>query len=137
MAKRIEPPTKEEMIEFAKLRNLNVDAEYLWGHWTDGDWYNIKGKPVLPRWKQHMWTHHRINESKDKSYTCHICKKSPAPYIKGRDSEGHPYHFCHLHKPQPPPPPKIVKDMAKDIGKIPEEKTTSANEQTRKILGKL
>ena len=136
--KKFNPPTKQEMIDFARLRNLNVDADTMYQRWEDGEWCNIKGRAVLPHWKLHLWTHHQINEAKDISYRCHVCTKSPAPYIEGRDRDGHPYHFCHDHKPRPKPVPEQIQKMTEGIGDIPKDKTLNFHDERnkqRKALG--
>ena len=135
MAKKLEPPTKEQMIDYARQRNLNVDADWLWEYWNEGEWVKANGQPVR-NWKQTMLTHHKFNEEKPIKYSCKICRKSPAPYISGSDRDGHPYHFCHLHKPKPKINPKI-KELAQNLLHSPLEEKTSSNEQVRKLLGRL
>lgn len=135
MAKRIEPPTKQQMIDYAKQRNLNVDADWLWDYWNEGSWIKANGQPIL-NWKQTMLTHHRCNEEKPVKYYCCKCKKSPAPYTSGSDRDGHPYHYCHLHKPPSKIAPEI-KEMAKPLAdkmKADYGENKSANEQVRNLL---
>lgn len=133
MKKKFEPPTEQEMIDFAKLRNLNVDASYLWNMWNDGDWIKANGEPIR-NWKQTMWVHHRCNEERGIISSCCKCNRKPAPYIKGQDRDGHPYHYCHNHKPAPPPLPEEIREMVEPIGKIPPEKKPEPVYKLRKKL---
>ena len=132
--KKLKPPTKQEMIDYAKQRNLNVDADWLWDYWSEGDWIKANGEPIR-NWKQTMLTHHKCNEEKTVKYYCHACKKSPAPYIKGADRDGRPYRYCHNHRPKPPPMPKQIQEMVSGIGEIPPETKPEPVYKLRKKLG--
>jgi len=131
--KRLEPPTKQEMVDYAKLRNLNIDAAWVWDMWDAGDWIKANGEPIR-NWKQTMLVHHRCNEERGKAPGCRVCGKRPAPYIKGQDSDGNPYHYCHIHKPSEPRPPEAVQEMAAGLLKTPAEKKPEPVWQTRKRL---
>lgn len=136
--KKLEPPTKQEMIDYAKEKNLLVDADYLWEHWNSGEWINIRGRAVLPRWKQHMWTHHRIALTKDVAHKCHRCRRKPGVYPDGRDRDGHVYYACHDCRPIPKPMPEQVRKMAKGTLKTPDYKVININDarnKNRKTLG--
>jgi hypothetical protein len=131
--KQFDPPTKQEMIDYAKLKNLNINAADVWNMWDAGDWIKANGEPIRS-WKQTMWTHHMCNEEKGKAPACQVCKKRPAPYIKGQDSDGNPYHYCHNHKPPEPPSPPQVQEMARGIGVIPLEPKPEPIYKQRKRL---
>lgn len=133
--KKFEPPTKQEMVDFGKLRNLLVDAEWLWNYWNDGDWIKANGEPIRS-WKQTMWTHHKFNVEQDRNHPCarSNCKK-PGVYPKGKDRDGHTYYYCHWHKPAPEPLPREIQKMAEPIGKIPPEKKSEPIYKQRKALG--
>lgn len=134
--KKFKPPTKQEMIDYAKSRNLNVDADWLWEYWKEGDWHKANGDPIR-NWKQTMLVHHKCNEGKRIKYYCRECKKSPAPYVDGADRDGHPCHYCHTHKPQRPMPQQI-QEMAKGLLKgvsNPNIDLNEARNRNRKALG--
>ncbi len=129
---------KQEMIDFAKLRNLLVDADWLWDYWNDGDWIKANGKPVRS-WKQSMWTHHKFNVEQDRNHQCaHSNCKKAGVYPKGKDRDGHTYYYCHDHKPAPPQAPQEITDMAKGLLKTPDCKVVNINDarnKNRKALG--
>lgn len=135
MAKRIEPPTLQECIDYARENELLVDAEDFFKYFEDNEWHDSEDKPVK-RWKGKMRTWHSFAKKRDKPRKCakHGCKK-PGVYVKGADTNGHKYFYCHWHKPLPPKPPKEIQEAAKELCKMPEE-PKSVNEQVRKLLGK-
>lgn len=49
------PPTLEEVQEYAKSRNSNVDPKRFWDYFDAGNWKDSKGKPVK-NWKQKFIT---------------------------------------------------------------------------------
>lgn len=133
---KFKPPTKQEMVDYAKMKNLNVDADWLWNMWDAGDWIKANGE-AIQSWKQTMWTHHRCNEERGMAPACQICRKRPAPYIKGQNSDGNAYHYCHTHKPLQPPAPPQIAELAQGIGKIPpEDKPEPAWKQYQRLKEK-
>jgi len=66
--KRFIPPTLEEIEEFIKTNNLNVNAKYFLDYFTDGNWIDSKGNKVK-NWKQKLRTWHNHNDSKPKYRT--------------------------------------------------------------------
>lgn len=53
--KRFVPPTLEEVTEYARSRNSNVDPKRFWEYFNAGDWTDAKGQPVRS-WKQKFIT---------------------------------------------------------------------------------
>lgn len=132
--KKFKPPTKQEMIDYARKRNLDVNADKLWDIWSEGEWIKSNGKPIH-NWKQTMLVHDMINSKHDKVFVCCKCSKKPAPYVEGRDRDGHTYHYCHWHKPKPPPLTKAMQEMTEPISKIPPEKKPEPVYKLRKRMG--
>lgn len=66
--KRFVPPTVEEIRDYCKQRNNNVDAQRVYDFYNASEWKDSRGKPVL-NWKQKIigvWEK-EIPESKEKS----------------------------------------------------------------------
>lgn len=136
MAKKIDPPTEQECIDYAAKNNLLVDGHKFYKYYESTDWmYQDKKGMIVPvkLWKGKMWTWHNRAEEQSVVFKCSKCGKKPAPYISGCDRDGHPYHYCHLHKPQPKIAPEI-KEMAKGIGVIPHGKEPEPAWKQRKKL---
>lgn len=49
------PPTREEVREYVKSRNSNVDPDYFYDYFATGKWIDSEGKPVR-NWKQKIIT---------------------------------------------------------------------------------
>lgn len=49
------PPTVEEVEEYARSRNSNIDPKRFWEYYNAGDWKDAKGQPVKS-WKQRFIT---------------------------------------------------------------------------------
>lgn len=49
------PPTVEEVEEYARIRNSNIDPKRFWEYYNAGDWKDAKGQPVKS-WKQRFIT---------------------------------------------------------------------------------
>lgn len=143
MAEQIKdnPPTLQELEAYAKLRNLAVNCADFLMHYEDSEppWTKKPkkgqkvGEPVY-NWKLTMQTWHRVQLERGGMPRC--CKsgcKLPAPYIIGKDRDGHPYRYCLDHRPQPKP--AISKEMAEQAlpRRIKIHKVNINNERNRQI----
>ncbi|KKM05539.1 hypothetical protein LCGC14_1753050 [marine sediment metagenome] len=54
-SKKVLPPTLEEVKQYIKANNLNVDGEKFFEYFTVGDWIDSRNKPVR-NWKQKLLT---------------------------------------------------------------------------------
>lgn len=63
------PPTLEEVREYVSENNLNVDAEYFYKFFTEGNWVDSKGNKVRS-WKQKLltWSRHDSSKPKEQDY---------------------------------------------------------------------
>ena len=98
-----EPPTLEEVEDYVRAKNLNVDPGWWWNYFDAGDWIKSNGKPVTS-WKQTLWTHSKMNDERTGKRPCHTqdCK-GDGVYPDGHDRDGHPYYRCIDHKPAAKP----------------------------------
>lgn len=53
--KKFIPPSLEDVKSYVLEKKLNVDAEYFYNYFTDGNWIDSKGNPVR-NWKQKLIT---------------------------------------------------------------------------------
>ena len=53
--KKFSPPTLEEVEEYCRQRNNNVDAKRFYDYFSEGEWKDSKGQPVK-NWKQKVIT---------------------------------------------------------------------------------
>ena len=60
---RFAPPTLEEVQEYAKSRNSDVDPKRFWDYFDAGDWKDAKGQQVKS-WKQKFITWERSGSAK-------------------------------------------------------------------------
>jgi hypothetical protein len=68
------PPTLEEIQNYCKERNNNVDAKKFFDYFSASDWVDSKGNPVR-NWKQKVITWEGYNNEKSKKYG----RKEPIP----------------------------------------------------------
>lgn len=63
------PPTLEEVREYVSENDLNVDAEYFYKFFTEGNWVDSKGNKVRS-WKQKLltWSRHDSSKPKEQDY---------------------------------------------------------------------
>ena len=61
--KPFSPPTLEEVSSYIKEKELNVDGDFFFKFFTEGDWYDSKGNKVSS-WKQKLltWNNHKDNK---------------------------------------------------------------------------
>lgn len=59
------PPTLEEVVEYAKQRNSNVDPKDFFEYFNEGKWVDSKGEPVR-NWKQKFITWENLQHNKVK-----------------------------------------------------------------------
>lgn len=78
-AKPFVPPTLEEVKAYAEEKGYDIDCEYFWRYYTEGDWIDGQGKPVL-NWKQKLITWVRHNGGSDNG----IGKNQYGGYGSGR-----------------------------------------------------
>ena len=57
------PPTYEQIVEYINDNKLDVDADFFYKFFTEGDWKDSKGNPVKS-WKQKLLTWHRSNKQR-------------------------------------------------------------------------
>lgn len=67
------PPTLEEVKQYCKERNNNVDAEYFYNYFSVGNWVDSKGNKVK-NWKQKIITWERYNTNDNTSNDTFIPK---------------------------------------------------------------
>lgn len=65
--KKFIPPTLEEIEEYCKKRNNNVDAKAFYDYFNEGDWKDSQGNKVK-NWKQKIITWEKYNFNKNKSH---------------------------------------------------------------------
>ena len=118
------PPTIEELERYVKEMYLTVDPEFFLTFFTEGDWIDTNGKPVR-NWKLKILTWNRMNLERGAPHKCSYgsCKK-PGVYIAGKDRDGHPYHRCIDHKPQPKPLPVHLVPVMKIV---PDDKRSTSD----------
>lgn len=64
--KQKKAPTLNEIVEYAKSRNLtHVDCEYFYNYFNDSDWIDSKGREVRS-WKQKILTWEKQEKQKEK-----------------------------------------------------------------------
>lgn len=68
--KEFVPPTLDEVREYARSRNSNIDVSFFYDYYNAGHWVDGKGNPVK-NWKQKFLTWERNNGGSS---------KQPAPY---------------------------------------------------------
>lgn len=58
--KRIDPPSRDEVRAYARSRGSSVDPDRFYDYFSEGNWIDSKGNPVL-NWKQKFitWEKHR------------------------------------------------------------------------------
>ena len=136
-----QPQTIEEAEAYAKFRNLAVNAADFIMHYEDSEppWTKKpkKGQKVgdpVYNWKLTMQTWHRVQlERGGMPKCCYSGCKKPAPYIIGKDRDGHPYKYCLDHRPKPKPLPK---ELVPDMKKV-ESPNINFNNERNKQMGKL
>ena len=62
--KRFTPPTLEEVEEYCKERNNNVDAKAFYDYFNEGNWIDSKGNKVK-NWKQKIITWERTTKQEE------------------------------------------------------------------------
>jgi len=122
----MKPPTLEQIIEYVKAKNLMVNAETFYEHYTcdeDNLWKDKNGKPIKS-WKQKAQTWHSFEQKQGKPHRC--CQRpfgscrNPGIYYAGTDGDGHSLFWCHYHKPKFKPvlPKDITENVLKTVPKI-------------------
>lgn len=66
--KEFVPPTPEEVIEYAKQRNSNVNPKDFFEYFKEGKWVDSKGEPVR-NWKQKFLTWENMQHDKTRKPT--------------------------------------------------------------------
>ena len=78
------PPTLEEITDYCKLRNNNVDPKQFFDYFETGHWIDSEGKPVR-NWKQKLITWEKKG-------------RKPQPKVKTNNIESHDYDFAELER---------------------------------------
>ena len=56
------PPSLEDVKSYVLEKKLNIDAEFFYNYFTEGNWLDKNGKPVL-NWKQKLITWNSFNKT--------------------------------------------------------------------------
>ena len=67
VAKKFVPPTREQVHEYVRERNSNVDADRFYDYFNEGNWVDSEGKPVR-NWKQKLITWEKKNYDKSATH---------------------------------------------------------------------
>lgn len=84
---KFKKPTLEEVIEYCKERNNNVDPVKFYDYFEAGEWKDANGKPVK-NWKQKIITWERFSPAKPKAEAPDASKIDEALSIALRRAEG-------------------------------------------------
>lgn len=86
--KIFEPPTEQEVINYAKEKGYILDAQYFFNYYTTANWLDVKGEPVK-NWKLKMLTwnnrEEKNNPTRPKPFkkVQNMCKKCGKEVIAG------------------------------------------------------
>lgn len=83
--KEKQQPTREEVKEYAKSRNSNVDPDRFYDYFSEGNWIDSKGNPVKS-WKQKFitWEKGDAERQNDRGVKPRNTVKQPGEY-RGKD----------------------------------------------------
>ncbi len=66
--KSFTPPSLEEVLEYIREKQLNVDGNMFYHYFSEGDWVDSRGNKVK-NWKQKLLTWDSHHQSQKKTYT--------------------------------------------------------------------